>query len=267
MGSLIGGATVGPVFSLLSHAAVAAFAYFFILGFADAFTTILDDLQTDPRLIEALEAPWVLLLLIDLAIVAPLTEEIGKAGGSLLGRPASRKSAFLAGVAAGVGFAIVENLLYVGVGSFFGGAWPEIALHRVIGVAVHPLASGLVVLGWWDWRRGEPWALLRGFLSGAGVHALWNGSIVALSVVEIAFDLGGVNDALTTAGFGFMVGLGAVLGGVLWMTTVAVAEDRNPIEAVDFRDARAIAAWTLLMAAVLVPATIIIVAFPDFYLG
>ena len=66
---------------------------------------------------------------------------------------------------------------------------------------------------------------------------------------------------------GFMVGLGALLAALLWATTVAVADDRNPVDAIDFRDARAVAGWSLLMASVLVPATIIIIAFPDFYFG
>jgi len=268
IGSLVGGATIGPLVAVLGHAVVAAFAYFFVLGFADEATHLLDRLQADPRLIDALRSPWTLLLLIDLAVVAPLTEEAGKALGAGLGRPVDRRQAFLAGVAAGVGFAIVENIMYIGVGAAFGGPWPEIALERVIGVAVHPLASGLVMLGWWDARHGgRRWALLRGFLTGAGIHALWNGSIVALGVVEIAFDLGTTADRVTTAGFGYLIALSAVLLGVLWLTTTAVAEERDPVRALDFRDGRVVAGWILLMTSVLIPATILVLAFPGFYRG
>ena len=265
--SLIGGAVIGPVIAVLGHAVVAAFAYFFILGFADEATALLDQLQVDPRLLEVLESPWTLLLLIDLAVVAPLTEETGKALGARSGRPTDRKHAFLCGVAAGVGFAVVENILYVGSGAVFGGPWPEIALERVIGVAVHPLASGLVMLGWWDARHGRRWALLRGFLAGAGIHAVWNGSIVALGVIEIAYDLGATANRATTAGFGYLIALSAMLLGALWVVTTAVAEDRDPIGALDFRRGPVVAGWLLLMISVLVPAALLVLSFPGFYRG
>ena len=266
--AMLGGGVIGPAVALVSHAAVAAFAYFFLLGFADEATVVLDALRVDPRLIEALQSPWTLVLLVDLAVVAPLTEEIGKGLGGRIARPVDRKSAFLAGIAAGVGFAVVENVLYVGMGFFFGGPWPEIALLRIFGLAVHPLASGLVLVGWWDRRHGEdPWALLKGFLAGAGVHALWNGSIVAIGVVEIAFEFGNSTGSLTTAGFGYLITLGAVLLGALWIATSAVARDGDPVSVIDFSDARIVAGWVLLMSALLVPATIMVIAFPGFYGG
>lgn len=263
--SLVGGATIGPLVAVASHAAVAAFVYFFVLGFADEATAVLDRLRVDPRLVDALGSPWTLVLLVDLAVVAPLTEETGKALGARLGNPPTRRDAFLAGVAAGVGFAMVENLFYVGFGSVFGGPWPEIALQRVFGIAVHPLASGLVMVGWWDLRHGERWALLKGFLAGAGVHALWNGSVVAVGVVQIAFDVGGTSDSLPEAGFGYLVALGAALLGVLWLTTRSVAGEGNPVSAVDFADGRVVAGWVLLMTSLLIPATIMVIAFPGFY--
>ena len=43
-------------------------------------------------------------------------------------------------------------------------------------------------------------ALLRRFLSRAGVHALWNGSLVAVAVAEI------VTDRLDTSGFRILAG-------------------------------------------------------------
>ena len=266
--AMAGGGVIGPLVAIVSHVVVAAFAFFFLLGFADEATALLDRLQVDPRLVEALTSPWTLVLLVDLAIVAPLTEEVGKGLGASLGRPLERKDAFLAGVAAGVGFAVVENLLYVGGGAIFGGPWTEIALQRLFGIAVHPLASGLVMLGWWDRRSGgNPWALLKGFLAGAGVHAIWNGSIVAIGVVAIAFDLGTVSDGLTQAGFGYLVALGSVLVGVLWLTTHIVATEGDPVAAVSFKDARVVAAWVLLMSSILIPATIMVIASPGFYGG
>ncbi len=265
--ALLGGATIGPVVTLATHAAVGAFTYAFVLGFADAATRLADTLQVDPRLIDALSSPWVLALLVSAVVVAPLTEEAAKGLGARLAVPDGRRAAFAAGVAAGVGFAIVENLLYAGLGSVFGGAWPEIALERSLGAAVHPLASGLVVLGWWDARAGRRFGLLRGYLAGVAVHAVWNGSLVALAVVETAFELGGAADPLTTAGFGYVIVLALAAAAGLWKATRAVAADADPLRASSLRDGRAAAAWTLLAASVLVPVTTLIIAFPDFYRG
>ena len=148
---------------------------------------MLDSLRIDPRLTDILSSPWVLLLLVDLAVVAPLTEETGKALGAGLARPAARRDAFVSGVAAGAGFAIVENILYASVAATVGGPWPAVVVARAMGAAVHPLASGLVVMGWWDARHGGGGpAMAKGFFAGAGVHAAWNASMVALVVAETA---------------------------------------------------------------------------------
>ena len=266
--AVVGGATVGPLVSIFTTGIVFGFVYLFVQGFAGLASDLVDLLQVDSRLATTLSSPWSLVMLVQMAAVAPLVEEIGKGLGARFASPQTRRGALLAGVAAGAGFAVVENILYVGVGAIFGGAWPEIAISRMLGAAVHPLASGLVLVGWWDWRSGRrPLGWLKGFLAGAGVHALWNGSIVAITVVETAFDLGGATNPLTTAGLGYMIGLGAILGGVLWGVTSAIDEDRSPLGLVDFAGSRAVAAWTLLTASILVPATVLIVAFPDFYRG
>ncbi|NIS37015.1 MAG: PrsW family intramembrane metalloprotease, partial [Actinobacteria bacterium] len=57
--------------------------------------------------------------------------------------------------AAGAGFAVVENVLYALGGAWASGPWTAILLARLPGAAVHPLASGLVVLGWWELRRED----------------------------------------------------------------------------------------------------------------
>ena len=101
-GAVLGGATIGVGVALASHAVVFAFAYFFFLGFADAGVAALDALRIDPKFTSVLGSPWVLLALIQLALVAPITEEFGKALGASFARPDSRQEALLAGVAAGV---------------------------------------------------------------------------------------------------------------------------------------------------------------------
>jgi RsiW-degrading membrane proteinase PrsW (M82 family) len=266
--ALIGGAILGPVVAIVGHAMVFAFAAAFLLGFLEAGRTLFEDLRVDPRITEILASPWLLLVLVDVSVVAPLTEETGKALGARLARPASRRDAFLAGVAAGAGFAIVENVLYALAGAVFGGPWPAIVVARAMGAAVHPLATGLVVTGWWDARHGGGGpALGRGFFAGAGVHALWNASIVALGVAETAISVSEAPGMMGVASLAFTAALGVVAAALLWTVTGSVIAGRDPSSAVRVSEARAVAAWIVLAASLLVPVAVLVLAFPSFYLG
>jgi len=266
--ALIGGAILGPVVAVVGHAAVFAFAAAFLLGFLEAGRALLEELRVDPRISEILASPWVLLVLVDVSVVAPLIEETGKALGAGLARPASRREAFLAGVAAGAGFAIVENVLYALAGAIFGGPWPAIVFARAMGAAVHPLATGLVVTGWWDARHGGgARALGRGFFAGAGVHALWNASIVALAVAETAIRVSGAPGMTGAASLAFTGALGVVATALLWTVTDSVVAGKDLSSAVRVSEARAVAAWIVLAASLLVPTAVLVLAFPSFYLG
>jgi RsiW-degrading membrane proteinase PrsW (M82 family) len=266
VGAVVGGGTIGPVVAVASHTIVAAFVYAFVIGFADTFTGLLDRFRADPQLVDVLTSPWLLVAMISVAAVAPLTEEAGKGLGAVVARPAGRREAFLAGAAAGAGFAAVENLLYVGLGAAFGGPWPVIALGRLLGVAVHPLASGLVMLGWWEWcTNRSPMTLLRGYLAGVGVHALWNGSLVVFAAVETAYGLSGSALDMSRLGLAYLMGLGAAAAVGLWQLTDSVAGRRRMPGSV--RDVRSLAAWVVATGTLLVPVTIMILVFPDFYRG
>jgi RsiW-degrading membrane proteinase PrsW (M82 family) len=268
IGAMIGGGTIGVAIALASHAIVFGFAYAFFFGFADEATSLLDRLRVDPKLTSALGSPWTVLLLIELAIVAPLTEELGKAVGSRLFHVTDRRSAFLAGVAAGTGFAIVENVFYGLSGGFLGDSWEAIVIGRMAGAAVHPLATGLVVMGWWEWRRDRNVSLLVSrFFSGVGVHAAWNGSIVVLSVAATAFDTATNFSTHTLILLAYTAALGLVTAGFLWQVTVAVAEDQEKLMTLDASDGRVVAAWTVLAASFIVPMAVLILAYPDFVGG
>jgi RsiW-degrading membrane proteinase PrsW (M82 family) len=266
-GSMLGGGIVGPMIAIVGHAAVAAFAAAFFLGFAESGRALFDELRVDPRLVELLASPWLILLLVDVSVAAPLVEEVGKAIGARVGagagRIVSRQDALMAGVAAGAGFAIIENILYAALGAAFGGPWPAIVVARSLGAAVHPLATGLVMLGWWDARRGVGGRVLRrGFLSGAGVHAIWNAAMVALFVVEQATLAAPSARAATLV---FTATLGFAFGGWLWSVVEHVATDTDPLSTVKLSGARTLAAWIVLTAASLVPVTFATLAFPSFY--
>jgi hypothetical protein len=135
------------------------------------------------RLEDLYLSPWLLILLVEAAVVAPLVEEATKplAAAVLARRLRGPAEAFLVGMAGGVGFAILENMLYEASGG--AGLWAGMATVRGIGGVLHPLNAGLVAMGWYGVRNGlrGAWPRLAGFYALAvGVHALWNGALVVL---------------------------------------------------------------------------------------
>lgn len=254
----IGGGTIGVAIALVGHGLVIAFAYFFFLGFADAAVSVLEAFRLDPELTAIIDSPWVVLAFFAMVLVAPFVEEFGKAIGARLAKIQDRRGAFLAGVAGGVGFAVVENVLYATGWGFFGDGWEEIVVARMLGAAVHALASGLVVMGWWEWKEsGDFGRLLNRFLSGVGVHAFWNGSLVALMIVGEAY--GDTRYPLVT--LAYAAAMGAVAAGVLWRLAASV--DRGAGQAtLDSRDGKLVALWTVLAASVVVPVALLVLAFP-----
>lgn len=263
--ALIGGGTIGVGVALLSHAIVLGFAYALFLGFAESAVDLLDVMQIDPTFTAIAGSPWTILLFFELVIVAPLTEEIGKGLGGAGARPRSRQAALMAGVAAGTGFAIVENIAYAASGGFFGAPWEAIVIGRMLGAAVHPLASGLVVLGWWEWKQNRDFGeLVNRFLAGAGVHALWNGSLVVSAVVGSAYEVGPTLD-FGLVSVSFSAALGVVAAAALWRLTASVAANDSQLLVFDSSDGRVIGAWFVLAASLLIPVALLVIAFPGFY--
>ncbi len=266
-GSVIGGATIGPAMAIFSHAFVFGFAYLFFFGFAEAAATAMEILRVDPTFLEVAASPWTVLFFIELALVAPLTEEVGKAIGASFGRPQTRAEAFMAGVAAGVGFAVVEDIMYATGGFFFTSGWEAVASVRMLSAAVHPLASGIVALGWWEWRQRRDLGLLaRRFLTGVGVHAIWNGSIVALITVGEAYGIEGLL-GFGSIGIAYSAGLGVVATGVLWRMALTITKDPEKVFAFDAMDIRSIGAWTIVASSLLVPIALLFLGFPSLVSG
>lgn len=262
--SLIAGGTLGPITAVLGQSLVFVFAYAFFLGFADAAVSLIETLRIDPTLVDVAGSRWTLLLFFELVLFAPFVEEIGKGVAGWIRRPQTRAEAFMAGVAAGVGFAIVENILYTSGSLFFEGSWVALATARTLGAAVHPLASGLVVLGWWEWRaRRDAGLLARRFLMGVGAHALWNGSIVVLGIVGESY---GVDELIGFGSLGliYSAGLGAVAMGVLWRVASLVVADHAELGDFVGTDARTVGAWVVLASSLLIPIALLFLAFPDF---
>jgi RsiW-degrading membrane proteinase PrsW (M82 family) len=265
--AIVGGTIVGIVVAAVSHGVVLAFGYAFFLGFADRLSDFLDAISVDPRITEILESPWTIFLMAELVVVAPLTEELGKAIGARWARPNSRAAAFTAGAMAGAGFAVAENLLYASGAWWFGQSWTAVLLGRALGASVHVLASGLVVLGWWEWRNtGDRGRLWRGFAAGAGVHALWNGSLVVIAIADGAFELADSSLGFAAVSLSYSAAIGAICAAVLWSKTRRLAgraEERDGL--LRLGRAEGAAAWLILAASLLVPVAMLVITFPTIY--
>lgn len=121
-----------------------------------------------------------LLLLITLSVIAPLVEEGLKPLGAVLimRRLRTPGEAFALGLAAGIGFNIVETIGYIGMNQ---ADWVEVAIQRIGAGLLHGVGAGMAALGWYYLINGKgiPHRWLKGFgglLYAVLQHAIFNGS-------------------------------------------------------------------------------------------
>jgi len=260
------GATVSVGLALVLEIMLPALILVLVRDLADRILPAVEqllDALAGGQVAEALTSPGFLFALVQVAVVAPLAEEIAKPliALPLLGRLERPRDALLVGAIAGAGFAALENALYAGAGLRI---WAGILLLRAIGAAIHPLGSGLVAWGWHDLLRRQPGAprrWLERYGLAVGIHALWNGGILlVLALVGASFfgpqppevDILGLSEA------GVLLAVLAVEGAAVWVGARALArrllpaeEARPPAEAMPVE--RAIVVWALVCLLVLVP--------------
>lgn len=143
------------------------------------------DAISPESLLSLLASPVILAVLaLTLAIFTPIIEEIGKTVFiSLLGywkRP-GLLTAFLWGVASGLGFAIVEGIYNGGLGLLDMDNWLVGVAVRIPATAMHALTSGMVGLGWGCfWQQRRRWVLPLAYLAAMSYHGLWNLNAVGI---------------------------------------------------------------------------------------
>ena len=200
--------------------------------------------------------PRVLILLVMTAIAAPIPEEIAKAvGAPMLGRKriTGEAQAFFVGMCLGTGFAIFENMVYEGIyADWEGWNWGAVTLLRGIGSVVHPLCTGLVVLGWYRFRTQGWGSLAKAFLAAVGIHTLWNGgfeALVLMTGLEYYWELGPsisiYGDAIQISLAIYLVVLSLGLWWLLGRITAGLAQEAAPEVAPVRVSSRALAAWAL----------------------
>jgi RsiW-degrading membrane proteinase PrsW (M82 family) len=266
--ALAAGATLGVFIALLLEVLLPAAVLALVAGLADAALpgarAVLDALA-GKDVASAVASRGFVFLFVELALIAPLAEELAKplVVLPLLGRLA-RRDAFLVAAMAGAGFAALENVVYAAAGLPL---WAGILIVRAIGGAIHPLGAGLVGLGWRDVLRGEPQAGLKWaarFGVAVGLHALWNGGSLLVITLAGAHFFGelppaigilGLSAAGTTLAFVIVLGLFA-----LWLGRAVARQGAAPEQLVSgpqfvLAD-RSVAIWALACLAAIVPAGI-----------
>jgi|GEM_PF-2133269 len=118
------------------------------------------------------------------AVAAPLTEELTKFLGVavvLRRQVLSRYTVFVAGISAGLGFAVVETIGYA-LGS--GEGWPLVLALRAPVTLIHITGTSLVACGWYLQQRRGGYPLVGYFVAAVLVHAAWNGLLVSMILVS-----------------------------------------------------------------------------------
>jgi len=269
--AFFGGAMFSVLLAIILEILFPAIILSLVYDLADIVLNSADrllDALAGQEIASAITSPGFIFAFIYLAIIAPLAEEIAK---PLITLPViahlPRREAFLVGAMAGVGFAVVENVLYAGFGFSF---WAGILLVRALGGAIHPLGSGLVALGWRGICRGEANAIRKWlglFGLAVGMHALWNGgSLLVITLAGAQFfgelppeiDVLGLSAGGTTLAFLVILGLAA-----LWLgSSIIQARGIVPAEEMDSDDElfmisdRTMAIWGFACLVAFVPAGI-----------
>lgn len=176
---------------------------------------------TDPEeLLTLVGSPVVLaILVITLAVVAPLIEELVKAGlvavAGLWVRPGAGET-FLWGAACGIGFAVIEGIANGAIGLESSVGWLGGLGTRVLATAMHALTSGVVALGWRGLWTQRWWQLPLAFLGATVYHGLWNFNVV------LALGGAGVTSQIPVLGGGLLILGGALAVGMMIFTLIAL---------------------------------------------
>ncbi|MBI4491536.1 MAG: PrsW family intramembrane metalloprotease [Chloroflexi bacterium] len=200
LAGILSGSLLSTHLAIALSALVSVLAYLLVLPLRELVARVLASRSLE----ELFYSPALTLAMVELALVAPVVEELTKPLAALLlaRRLRGPAEAFLVGMAGGVGFAILENMLYEAAGAR---VWASIAVLRGVGGVLHPLNAGLVAVGWYGVRHGLPgaWKRLLGFYGLAvGLHALWNGGLVILYSGLGAYFLGTTSWELNVYGIG-----------------------------------------------------------------
>jgi RsiW-degrading membrane proteinase PrsW (M82 family) len=208
------------------------------------------------------EMKWLIFFLLFTALQAPIPEEFAKAVGLPIfgrGRIRNERQAFMIGLWAGAGFAILENMLYEGVyAQWSGWSWGGVTLLRGIGSALHPLCTGLVALGWFRAREQGWGQALKLYGAAVGLHTLWNGGFIPLVAwtglaysldVELSF----YGEAVPILLVAYLALLAVGLWWLLARQVRVLAGVEEGVGGITAVSPRVLAAWAFACALIVIP--------------
>lgn len=269
--SFVGGATVSVVIAIVLEILLPVIILSLVFNFAD---TLMDSLRilfrelSNRDMADALTNRGFVYVFVQIAIIAPLAEEIAKPLVTLpLLRKLNRQQAFWVGAMAGLGFAALENVMYATTGFYI---WSGILIVRALGSALHPLGSGLVAQGWRDVLRGERDAgknWLKRFGIAVAVHAAWNGGsllVITLGGARLfgelppEIDVLGLSATGATLAFLFILGITALMIGRAYGHDKSILsfDDKTTPDSRLTPSDRAVAIWAIACLMAIVPAGI-----------
>jgi hypothetical protein len=150
-------------------------------------------------------------------------------------------------------------MLYEGLyASYNGWAWGGITLLRSIGAVLHPLCAGIVAAGWFRMKEHGARELFKAYLLAVGLHTLWNGGfepLLYLTGLEYFTDvsLSFYGEALPILLVIYLIGLSLGLWWLLHRRVRALSAEIIPDAAPVPVSSRALAAWALACAVVIIP--------------
>lgn len=209
-------------------------------------------------------SPFAAILLLGIALQAPIPEEFAKALClPLFGRQriTLARQAFAIGIASGAGFAILENMLYEGLyAQWSGWSWGGVTALRAVGSVMHPLTTGIVALGWFRMRKEGVGSLLKAYVGAVLIHTLWNGGFDALVLMSGLDVYGGIGPTFSIYGEAIEILLVAYLVALsigLWLLLLRLVNDLSdqdqPVSLPIIASRRAVAIWAFASAAVIIP--------------
>ncbi|MGD8587067.1 MAG: PrsW family glutamic-type intramembrane protease, partial [Chloroflexota bacterium] len=241
--ALVTGSTISVIVTFLLATAISALFFILILPFeflADSAEALLD-LGGTGFLGRFVFSPYVIVLLVITALQAPIPEEFAKAIGPRFfnSRLQNERQAFIIGLTAGAGFAILENMLYEGIYAQWNGwSWGGVTLLRAIGSVLHPLCTGIIAVALFRNRERAPgWfgRVGKAYLLSVGIHTLWNGGFDAFLYLTGIDYYGGIGrslnlygESITVALVVYLVLLSLILWWQLRKTVIGMSSEVEP---------------------------------------
>jgi len=263
--ALVTGSTVSIVVTLLLGTILSAI-FFFLIWPAEFIADSMSELLSLGGLGSFFFSPYVFVMLAVTALQAPIPEEFAKALGPAFmnHRLSHERQAFVVGLAAGAGFAILENMLYEGLyAQWSGWSWGGVTLLRAIGSVMHPICTGIIALALFRERAREAgWfgRVGKAYLIAVAIHTLWNGGFDTLLYVTGVDYYGGIGRSLDIYGESVAVLLVVYLVilslGLWWLLrriVLSLGQDVQPELAPEKISARALGALALVSVLVIVP--------------